>query len=115
MLKKTMISLLICSSALAECPIPTKVKAGEASPCAGYVMDDATELKIRTDLIYKNLLIDNLRAISAAQENIIKIDKQQLEIYESQAKMTDLNKTLYFGLGALVTGLVAYGTVRALR
>lgn len=114
MIKKILISILLTSQALA-CDIPTKIDKGSASPCDGYVISPSTELKIRTDLVYKDALIANLTQINKTQDNIMKIDAEQLKIYASMEKESFWQKTFYFGLGSLVTGLVAYGTVRALK
>lgn len=115
MLKKILSNLLIASTAYGNCDIPTRIEKDAKSPCDGYVISTELETKIRTDLAYKDALIKNLTQINASQEKILKIDAEQLKIYESMSRQTMLDKTLYFGLGAIVTGLVAYGTVRALR
>lgn len=57
--------------------------------------------------------------IQVSHENIIKIDKEQIKLYEEKLRheqnVSDWQKVLYFGIGASLTGLVAYGAVRAVR
>lgn len=101
------------------CDIPTQIKKGDASPCEGYVMSTDTETKIRTDISYKQALIDNLTKSNDLQTNLIKIQGEQVNVYQSELdksrSLSTFEKVMYFGLGALVTGVVAYGTVRAIR
>lgn len=114
-----LLTLAISAQAFAVCEVPTQIKRGEASPCDGYVMSIETETKIRTDLSYKNALIENLMKSNSLQTNLIEIQGKQVNIYNSELNkaqsLSTIEKLLYFGLGALVTGAVAYGTVRAFR
>lgn len=113
------LTLAISLQALAVCEVPTQIKQGQASPCDGYVMSVETETKIRTDISYKQALIDNLTKTNDLQANLIKIQGEQVNVYNSELNkaqsLSTIEKVLYFGLGALVTGAVAYGTVRAIR
>lgn len=113
------LATVISFNAFAACDIPTQIKKGEASQCDGYVMSSETEQKIRTDISYKNALIENLTKSNDLQANLIKIQSEQVNVYQSELSkaqsLSTFEKVLYFGLGALVTGAVAYGTVRALR
>ena len=119
-----LISTLLCvlfplNVLSATCDIPTKIKQGDESPCNGYVISDTTELKIRTDLIYKQSLIENLTKTNEIYREINLINDEQLRIYREQLNsektLSTWEKALYFGFGALVTGAVAYGTVRLIQ
>jgi hypothetical protein len=121
---KTVIVLLLSLSigfpAMAEtCSVPTKIKQGEASPCDGYVINPTTEERIRTDLAYKDRIIDNLTKASDLQADLIRIQSNQVNLYQGEMdkhqEMTMVEKAAYFGLGALVTGAMAYVTVQSLR
>lgn len=119
MIKIIITILFIPSLLLANCDIPKKISKGEVSSCDGYVISSETEQKIRIDLSYKDALIKNLEETNKRQNEIIKIDQEQLKIYNDQLKdqrqFTAFEKALYFSLGAVLTGVVAYGTVKAIR
>lgn len=110
------LALLLSSTAHATgCDLPTQIAQGDKSPCTGYVMSPDTEQKIRTDLTYKDLMIDNLNKQNAIQSDMLKINSEQLKNLSAQGQLTDTQKLLYFGLGALLTGLASYAAVRAIR
>ena len=112
-----LISLLVSNSFAGVCDVPVKISVGAPAPCGGYVFSDADELKVRTDLTFKDLQITNLTAQNTTQANMLSIDNQQILIYQSQVKddktLSEWEKLGYFALGVLVTGLVSYGVVKA--
>lgn len=119
-LKSLILILIISNNCFADtCDLPVKVSTGDKAPCNGYVFSDNNEQKIRTDLAYKNALIDNLTKRNTIQEDMLKIDAQQIQIYNDklnkESVLTVWEKVLYFGLGALVTSAAAYGTMKALK
>lgn len=107
--------ILISSNVFADCTTPTRVAKGALSPCEGYVFSAELETKVRTDLIYKDALILNLTQRNTLQEEMLKIDAKQLQIYQDRVESNEWEKTLYFILGAALTGTVSYGVVRALK
>lgn len=120
---KTILTILLVSSmataAEPTCDIPTQIKKGDASPCAGYVISKETEEAMRMKLATNDKIIENMTKIQQSQDNVIKINNEQMKIYEenmrSQQKFSSFEKFIYFGLGAGLTGLVAYGAVKAVR
>lgn len=121
MLKKlvTVVLVALIAAPAAACDVPTKINKGQASPCEGYVMSPRTEERIRTDLKYKDELIKNLQTASDLQADLIAINARQIDLYRSEleksARLSTMEKVMYFGFGVLVTGAVAYGTAQALR
>lgn len=119
MIKYILILLLTPNLVLADCDIPTPIKQNDKSPCNGYVISEDTELKIRTDLIYKQSLIDNLTKTNELQKEINLINDEQIKIYRQQSnnyrELSTLEKTFYFSLGAVLTGVTAYGVIKILK
>lgn len=115
MMIKVMIFVLLGNSAFAECDLPTQIAKGTASPCDGYVISSKTEQQIRTDLVYKNSLIENITKQNKLQEDIIRIDAAQLQIYQNKVDNTTFEKSMYFTLGAVLTGIIAFGIARTLK
>ena len=94
-----------------DCSVPTQVLKGAASPCTGYVMNPDTEQKIRTQITYQDLQIDNLTKQSVLQQSIMKADNEELQIYAAQTQVTNTERMIYFGLGVVLSGLA----IRALK
>ena len=114
---KILLALLISSNSFAGvCDVPVKISVGAPAPCGGYVFSDANELKVRTDLTFKDLQITNLEAQVNTEASMLSIDNEQIAIYQSQVKdiktMSEYEKFGYFALGVLITGLISYGVVK---
>lgn len=116
---KLLIALLLISNNLYAdvCSVPVKITVGSPAPCTGYVFSNANELKVRTDLTFKDLQITNLTAQNNTLNDMLQIDNKQLIIYKSDAQndktLSEWEKVAFFGLGVLVTGLASYAVVKA--
>jgi len=120
MLKELIVILLIASNAsAATCDIPTLIKQNDPSPCNGYVISKETEEQIRVDITKYKKTIANLEETEKHYETTLKFDRETMKIYEDKLRneqnFTSWEKVLYFGMGALITGAIAYGTVKTLR
>lgn len=118
--RNILISLLITSNVYAgDCTLPERILKGASSPCDGYVFSNDNETKVRTQIATDEAIIGNLRSQNKVQEDMLKIDAQQIQIYNDklnrEQQLSSWEKALYFGMGALLTGAVAYGTVRTLK
>ena len=109
-----MVSFVLNTTAFA---CPKLVKEGESSPCTGIVFTEDQERKIRTDLVY-------YKELSERYEKRSELDKQLLELERATSKdlRTELNardnsvfweKTLFFMLGAGLTGLASYVAIQS--
>ena len=114
---------LIPSLAFAECKQPVSILLeGDKAPCSGYLFTPEKELEVRTKVSNYNTMenlvkkqdeiIDvlNQRVTNQYQQNQILNDQLQLREKESFTQ-----KAIFFVLGAVVTGLIAYGTVQAIK
>lgn len=116
-MKNLILSLILISNSAfgAVCDLPEKVALGDKAPCAGYIFSDANELKVRTDLVYKNSLIDNLTKQNAIQADMLKISAEEIELYKASRPLTDWQKAMYFGLGVFATGVAVYGASKIIK
>lgn len=115
MIKLILAIIFISNTAFgAVCDIPEKIAAGAPSPCAGYVFSDANEQKVRTDLVYKNSLIDNLTKQNAIQSDMLNISAEQIALYKAARPLTDWDKAMYFALGVVVSGVAVYGAAKVI-
>lgn len=123
MKKYLVILFLIPSLAFAECKQPVSLlEEGKPAPCLGYLFTPEKEAEVRTKIAnYNNLelivkkqdeLVDvlNKRVYNQIEQN--QILNEQLNLRE---KETFTQKAIFFVLGAVVTGLIAYGTVQAVK
>ena len=98
-----------------ECPRPvTKLEKGAVSPCLGYLFSPETELDARTAVQTKDKLkeyMDIQKDIIKTQEDRINNQFAQLQTLQDNAlkqeRTTTLMNAVYFGVGVLVTGLIA--------
>jgi hypothetical protein len=98
--------ILISNTAYAGvCDLPERVILGDKVPCTGYLFSDVNELKIRTDLTYKNSLIDNLTKQTTIQADMLKISNEQIQLYKESQPLSKWEKLLYFSLGVVATSL----------
>lgn len=108
--------ILISNTALgAVCDLPEKVATGDKVPCNGYVFSDANELKVRTDLVYKNSLIENLTNQNAIQSDMLKISAEQIELYKASRPLTSWEKGLYFSLGVVASAAAVWGASQVIK
>lgn len=114
---KILLALLLISntSLAAVCDLPVQVKQGQAAPCDGYVFSTANEQKVRTDITFKDLQITSLTKQNAFQQDILNINEKELSSFKEDKKLSEWEKIAFFGLGVVVTGLVAYAAERTLR
>lgn len=105
------------------------LKKGDVAPYEGYIITPEREQSLR--LMDKKLglatdLNTSYSTQNALDSKTIDILNQRVDLYQrqnadmskqlSEAKGDGFwQKTLYFSLGAVLTGLVAYGTVRAVK
>ena len=115
--------LLTFNTAFAQDIIP--IKKGQPSPIDGFVISKKANEKIiedREKLERKNIQLKDLSVLQDQSITDLKshrdtLSRHNAELRESlRAKPTGFwQKTGYFVLGALITGAIGYGTVRALR
>jgi hypothetical protein len=123
MKKYLVVLFLIPSLTWAECKQPVSLlKEGEKAECLGYLFTPEKEAEVRTKIAnYNNLdlitkkqdeLIDilNKRVYNQIEQN--QLLSNQLELRE---KESFTQKAIFFIVGAVVTGLIAYGTVQAVK
>ncbi len=101
--------LLISNLSLAaDCNKPvTKIQEGEKAVCTGYLFSPETELKARTAVAVS----DKKDEIIKLQEDMLKIQNDRVDNLEKQINNLESSsfwgKTVYFGLGVLITGFLA--------
>jgi len=119
--------LLVCNVSLANCPKPvTLLDEGTPAPCTGFLFSPEQEKLVyqaTEDAKYYKLLSEKLTERQALQAEQITIMDQRLQLYMNQSNelAKELNneknddfwhKTLYFGLGIVVTGLAVSAAKR---
>jgi len=115
---------LICNICLAE--DVKVVKKGESVPYDGVLFPREKEREIRTDLQTQEKRIITLSKLNELNNKEIDILNKRLELYQEKAKeMADRevkqeNNTfwknaLYFVSGAVLTGVIGYGVIKAYR
>lgn len=107
-----------------NCYAFTPIKKGEPSPSNGFVVTHKQEKELRQKNEDQKLKIRSLSQLKLTQDQII---QKQDDMIKTQSEYNrDLSealatkptgfweKTAYFMAGALLTGLVSYGTIKAL-
>lgn len=112
--------LLFSSNVLADQVV--QIEQGQSAPFSGYLMDKEKSIRVfKLDVeldfakknvevltyqnnLYKDQLTKNTEYIKSLNEQLV-----------SQHSDNFWTKTLYFILGAGLTGLVAYGTIQSIR
>lgn len=106
-----------------------RLEQGNPAPFSGYLFSDQVEKQTRYRLIeadYTDKRNQQLQTIISNYEQQISIYDKRLELYkntsEELAKQVVSNKdvsfwekSLYFILGATLTGIVSYGVVNTLK
>lgn len=98
------------------------LEKGAEAPYSGYLFTPEKEQELRI----KNSLVPLLEEQSKKQNEIIDIQNKRIESYQKnydvlyeeyirREKMNDWNKVLYFGIGSVVTGFIAYGLLSTLN
>lgn len=134
MLRSGIINILIISfvtsTATGQCPQPVVViKKGEVAVCDGFLFSPEAEKRAATardDAKYYKELTDKLferQDLATKERDIL---ERRLNLYVEQSRTLSealtkkqhedfWQKALYFGLGAVITGGVAYGVVKTLK
>jgi len=90
------------------------LKIGEAAPCSGYLFSPKKELEVRIKVDSYDLLLE----ANGKRNELIKNLDNQILVYQSnnvllveklnqQQARNFWEKTLYFSLGAFITGYIA--------
>lgn len=92
----------------ASCPKPVVLlQEGSPAPCTGYLFSPETELEARIAIQTQ----DKKDEIIKIQGDMLKIRTEQVNNYETMLKNRESEsfwqRTVYFGLGVLVTGFIA--------
>lgn len=105
------------------------IKSGETAPCSGFLFSDEAEkdaARARDDAKYYKELSDKLIERNKVVDKESEILERRLQLYVTQSDMLAekltkeeskdfWQKALYFGLGAIITGGIAYGVVNTLK
>jgi hypothetical protein len=97
------------------------LEQGKAAPFSGYLLsrDKVVELKNNTiDLEYSRKENNNLKLIQTDYEKRLNLYIEQNDKLSERLHKSDtgfLEKSGYFIFGALITGLLAYGTTKSLK
>lgn len=128
MIKKATLLLTIGIFALPSLPLPayagcqdapTRIEKNAKAPCRGWIMNDSTELKIRTDLVYYKGQVKNYEKRSELQEKLLELADKRAELYSNKLDRREnwdkWEKLGYFSAGAVLTMIIAYGAARSVR
>ncbi len=102
------------------------VKKGEVVPFDGVLFTRELEKDIRNDLQILNKKVETLTKINDINEKELDIVNKRLSLYQTKAdemakreikseRDTLVKNTLYFLSGALLTGIIGYGVIKAYR
>jgi hypothetical protein len=102
------------------------VKKGEVVPFDGVLFTKELEKDIRNDIQILNKKVDTLTKINDINEKELNIVNKRLALYQNKAdELTKrevkserdslVKNTLYFLSGALLTGIIGYGVIKAYR
>jgi hypothetical protein len=117
-------ALIMCNMCFAQ-PV-TPVKKGEQVPFDGILFTKEKEKEVRTALEVSEKRVITLSKLNDLNNAEISILTDRLELYQKKSKeLSDresrlqdssfLKNSLYFIAGALITGVIGYGVVRAYR
>ena len=118
-MKYTLLALIFASNAFA-CPSHLRVGLGTPAPCNGYFFNDASELRIRTELTVKDKKIDNLEKSLTLKDLAIDAKVKESELWKSEAKRQaevaadrkgDFSKGIWTGVGGAVLTILLLGLV----
>lgn len=109
---KLILPIFLFSQLCAGQPV-VYLNVGQEAPFSGYLLSPAKEKEVRTQLAD----YDRLQNLSKAQTELIGILNNRIEVKESQVQnlnsqlsrqesISSFQKWIYFGVGALATGLV---------
>ena len=122
---KALLSLLLmCNLCFAE--DVKVVKKGELVPYDGVLFPKEKEKEIRTDLETSEKRVITLSKLNELNNKEIDILNKRLEIYQDKARImadreikqesnTFWKNALYFVSGAVLTGVIGYGVIKAYR
>lgn len=120
---KLLLIFLLSFSCFAQDIVP--IKKGQVAPIDGYIITRAAHNKIKAKmetLQYENLKLHDLAI--AQDEAIVHLKRHKATLAEHNASLrTELRrkptgfwqKTGYFVMGAVLTGVVSYGAIRSVR
>lgn len=102
------------------------VKKGEVVPFDGVLFTKELEKDIRNDIQILNKKVNTLTKINDINEKELDIVNKRLALYQNKAdELTKrevkserdslVKNTLYFLSGALLTGIIGYGVIKAYR
>lgn len=115
---------LLFNIALAE---EVKVlKKGDMAPYDGVLFPKEKERELRTELEISEKKILTLRKLNDLNEKEIEVLNKRIELYQEKTKeivhlqlqedkYSNAKNALYFISGALITGLIGYGVIKAYR
>lgn len=123
-MKALLTVLLISNLALAD--DVKVVKKGETVPFDGVLFTKELEKQIRSDTQILEKKVDTLTRINSINEQEITILNQRVSLYQEKAKeMADREvkqesssfwkNAAYFISGAVLTGVIGYGVIKAYR
>jgi hypothetical protein len=104
----------------------TIVKKGDSVPFDGVLFPKQKEAEFRTDLQTAEKKVITLTKLNELNEKEISVLTQRLDIYQTKTKdmlelqskleqTTFLKSAVYFLSGAILTGVIGYGVVKAYR
>jgi hypothetical protein len=119
---KSICAILLIVFSLNSFAEVTTVKAGQVAPYSGVLFSKDAELKLREmreEYQIEKKKTELLSKINDMSQKEIDILTQRVDNYRGQVlenrKSSDLEKAVYFLAGALITGFVSYGVIKANR
>ncbi len=126
---KYIVIMLLFSSVSQATDSVVYLPKDQKAPYDGYLFTPDMEKEVRLNTInlkYSEELNASLVKINAIHKDNLQILDQRVKLYQDQsdslAKSLEssrstsfFEKTLYFGLGAIITGGIAYGVTKSLR
>lgn len=102
------------------------VRKGEIVPYDGVLFSKDKEKEVRTDLDVSEKKIITLKKLNELNEKEIEILDKRLQLYQKKSteltelqvkneKHTSIQNVVYFISGALITGVIGYGVIKAYR
>ena len=116
-MKYTLLALIFASNAFA-CPSHLRLGANDKAPCNGYFFNDASELRIRTELTVKEKRIENLEKSLTLKDLAIDAKVYESELWQAEAgkqarlaaeREDDFTKGVYMGIGGTVLLMLLVG------
>ena len=117
MIKRLFLIVFLSQQVVFACP--EIVKEGEPSPCTGIVFTHEQETKIRTDLMYYKELSGKYKQNAELDAKLLKLERDLSKDLRNELSMRESTafweNSLFFILGAGLTGLVSYAAFQSIK